>query len=196
MERFTSLARRDAPQFEPIFAALEADQGYVSRSLYMLARDPALLAAVGSMHDAAWYGRALQPRLRDFAAYCFCMFRRAAYSAAHCANNAERHGLDRSKITGIYEAEGNGLYAPDEQALIAFCRAAASTPGTVDDALIARLGRHFDSAQIIELTALMAMMAFLTTWNSVLATDLEAIPRQYAETVLAPMGWEIGQHGQ
>lgn len=192
-ERLTRLQREDLPQFEPIFADLERDQGYVSRSLFMLARDPKLLAAVGLMHDAAWYGAVLDAATRDFAAYAFTMYRGAAYSAAHCANNAERHGLAREKIVSIRDPDA-AVYSERERALLAFCHAASSTPGRVSDAIIARLRLHFGPDEIVALTALMAMMSFLSTWNAILATELEPIPEAYARAVLGPIGWTIGPH--
>lgn len=196
MERLKSRERADAREFEPIFAALEKDQGYVSRSLYMLARDPALVTAVGAMHDAAWYGQALDEPTRDFAAYAFCMFRNAAYSAAHCATNAERHGLAREKIVAISLFRTHPIYTSRDRALLAFCRAAGSMPGAVDEPVFRALTEHFSADEILALTALMAMMSFLTTWNAAMATVLEPIPRAYAEEVLAPIGWTIGQHGE
>lgn len=194
-ERMKRREREEMSEFEPIFAALERDQGYVSRSLFMFGRDPALLDAVGLMHDAAWYSATLDPALRDFAAFAFTMYRGASYSAAHCALNAERHGLPRTKIVSVFAWTTATVYDERERALLAFCFAAASTPGRITDEVFQALARYFDQRAILTLTALLAMMSFLATWNAIMATELEEPPFAYAREVLAPIGWHAGPHG-
>ncbi|WGD29738.1 hypothetical protein AncyloWKF20_18555 [Ancylobacter sp. WKF20] len=192
-ERLQRRSREDMPEFEHVFATLEQDQGYVSRSLFMLGRDAGLLTAVGLMHEAAWYAPTLDPAVRDFAAYAFTMYRRAPYSAAHCALNAERHGIPRVKVVSIF-APDSDIYDARERTLLSFCAAAATTPGSVDGAAFAALSVHFDQPALLTLTALMAMMSFLTTWNAIMGTALEETPLSYAREVLAPIGWDVGVH--
>lgn len=193
--RIPLLKRADLPQYEEIFSALEADQSYVSNSLYILARQPSLLTAIGAVHDASWYGVHLTEGMRDFVAYAYSMFRGVPYSASHCATNAERHGMPREKIVSIFDWETSPVYDEAERAVLRLCRHAARMPNEVTDQDVAGLRQHFDEAAVVAIVGLIAMMSFLNTWNSILATPLEAVPKKYAEEVLGPIGWTAGPHG-
>lgn len=63
---------------------------------------------------------------------------------------ARQQGLDEATIA---DADGDGANLTDAQrAAVALAQAEMSAPGDLDPALVTALHRHFDDAQLVELT--------------------------------------------
>ena len=56
------------------------------------------------------------------------------------------------------------------------------------------LRQHFDEPQIVELVAVCALFGFLNRWNDTMSTELEEVPRAFAEQRLGDSGWHAGKH--
>jgi len=106
--------------------------------------------------------------------------------------------LFETSLHAKFEALGQFEQSPDfskaERAALHFAQAAGKAPNAVGDVEFADLRRHFDDDQILEMTAVLALMGFLNRWNDTLATPLEAGPRNFAECRLAANGWSVGKH--
>lgn len=59
-----------------------------------------------------------------------------------------------------------GIYSETERVALEYGERMTITGMTVDDAFFARLRRHFDEAQIVELTAGIAMENFRSKFNA------------------------------
>jgi alkylhydroperoxidase family enzyme len=78
--------------------------------------------------------------------------------------------------------------------VLRLARDSALIPSQVGAEHFDALRRHFDESQIVELVAVCALFGFLNRWNDTISTQLEAIPRSFAEKHLAAAGWTVGKH--
>ena len=74
-------------------------------------------------------------------------------------------------------------------------RDSALVPNLVETEHFEALRRHFDEPQIVELVAVCALFGFLNRWNDSMSTELEAVPRAFADRHLRATTWEVGKHG-
>lgn len=195
MPRIDPLEEGAVPQFADVIAAIRADHGYVPNSFLTLARNPALLDAMGKCADALWYADTIEQPVRRLVGFAFSWFSGAMYSAAHLACGAEELGLPRGKLLAVCDYETSDVYDDGERALLRLCRNAARMPDELRDADISDLRRHYPEKTIVAITGLIAWHAFLNRWNDIMATTLEDKPRRYAEANLEAIGWHLGAHG-
>jgi alkylhydroperoxidase family enzyme len=80
--------------------------------------------------------------------------------------HASHAGVDTEKIAHAFEYETHPAFSDAERAAL-------------------RLARH---------AALGALFGFLDRWNDTMSTQLEDVPRTFAEQHLAAGGWEVGKH--
>lgn len=178
-----------------MISSIRADHGYVPNSFLALARNPALLGAMGKCADALWYADTLEQPVRRLAGFAFSLFSGSMYSAAHLACGAEELGLPKEKLLAVRDFETSDVYDDRERALLRLCRNAARMPDELRDTDISDLRRHFSEKTVVAIVGLIAWHAFLNRWNDIMATALEDEPRRYAEMNLATVGWKLGVHG-
>lgn len=65
------------------------------------------------------------------------------------------------------------LYTPVERVALEYAERMTITGQKVDDALFAELRQHFDEAQVVELTAGIAMENFRSKFNAPLQVDAQ-----------------------
>lgn len=194
MAGIAPLAPEDLPEFADTIDAIRKDHGYVPNSFLTLARHPACLTATGHCADAFWYSDTISNSIRGLAGFAFSWFSGAMYSAAHLGCWAEEFGLPRSKLLSVPEFETSDSYDERERAVLRLCRNAARMPGEVTNRNVADMRRSFDDDAVVVLFGLIAWHAFLNRWNDTIGTQLEESPRQYAEAVLSPIGWNGSRH--
>ncbi|QQS11603.1 MAG: carboxymuconolactone decarboxylase family protein [Rhodospirillales bacterium] len=69
--------------------------------------------------------------------------------------------------------EAGALFSDAERAALEFAEKATITGERVDDALMARLRTHFDDAQIVELSAAVALENFRSKFNVPLGVEAQ-----------------------
>ncbi len=67
----------------------------------------------------------------------------------------------------------SGLFSPAERAALDYAERVTITGQRVDDALFAELRRHFNEAQIVELTAAIALENFRSKFNPALGVEAQ-----------------------
>lgn len=194
MARIAPLSPDQLPAFRPVLEAIERDHGYVPNSFLTMGRDPAVLRATGALAEALWYPETLEQDVRRLVAFSYSLFSGAMYSAAHTACGSD--ALPLFKALAVRDFETSRVYTERERALLSLCRAAARAPSEVSDSHFERLRRWFDDGQLISITGLIAWHAFLNKWNDIMDTQLEPLPRTYAEASLGPVGWHGLRHSQ
>lgn len=113
---------------------------------------------------------------------------------AHTAGASLRLGVDEKKLEAVWDYRSSPLFSEAERVALDFAIAAASQPNDVDDALFARLKRHWSEGQIVEILGVVSMFGFMNRWNDSLATPLEEEPVEVGEKHLARLGWKPGKH--
>jgi alkylhydroperoxidase family enzyme len=78
----------------------------------------------------------------------------------------------------------SNLFSPMERAALDYAERITTTGQKVDDALFAELKKHFTEAQIVELTAAIAMENFRSKFNPPLGIEAQGfcmVPKKAAE---------------
>ena len=82
-------------------------------------------------------------------------------------------GASEDKVRDVESAEKSALYTESERAAIAYAEAMTITGQRVTDALFARVRAHFDEAQVVELTAAVALENFRSKFNVALGIEAQ-----------------------
>ena len=82
-------------------------------------------------------------------------------------------GASDEKVRAVETAETSALYEERERAAIAYAEAMTITGQRVSDALFARVRACFAEAQIVELTAAVALENFRSKFNTALGIEAQ-----------------------
>jgi alkylhydroperoxidase family enzyme len=191
--RIVPLPRERFPEFEPIFKGMDDTLGYVPNSFLTMVREPSILKAVGALMDAMWYPKTVPDALRRLVTYAYSQYAGSMYSSAHCACGGPELGLSMEKILAIHDYEASPVYSEAERSVLRLCRHAARIPSEVTDKDMGDLKSHYNDNEIVFITGLISMMAFLNKWNEIMRTTLEDVPYAWASMNLKPVGWNLDQ---
>ena len=82
-------------------------------------------------------------------------------------------GASEAKVRDVESAAKSALFSESERAAIAYAEAMTITGQRVDDGLFARVRAHFDEAQVVELTAAVALENFRSKFNVALGIEAQ-----------------------
>ncbi len=82
-------------------------------------------------------------------------------------------GASEEKIARVAQAATSPLFSEGERAALEYAEAMTITGHRVDDALYARVRAHFSEAQIVELTAAVALENFRSKFNTALGIEAQ-----------------------
>ncbi len=82
-------------------------------------------------------------------------------------------GAAEDKIRDVARASESPLFAADERAALEYAAVMTITGQKVSDALFARLRSYFSEAQIVELTAAVALENFRSKFNVALGIEAQ-----------------------
>jgi alkylhydroperoxidase family enzyme len=80
-------------------------------------------------------------------------------------------GLD--KVAEVLSWRESKLFSPSERVALEYAEAITYTDRQVDDALFAEVKKHFTEAQIVELTAAIALENFRSKFNPTLGVEAQ-----------------------
>ena len=113
---------------------------------------------------------------------------------AHTAGAALRLGIPADKLDAVWEFRTSPLFSEAERIALEFAMSAAAVPNDVSEKLFEEMKRHWNEAQIVEITGVVSLFGFLNRWNDSMATPLEEEPIEVGEKHLAAHGWSVGKH--
>ena len=82
-------------------------------------------------------------------------------------------GASAEKVREVARAAESPLFGEAERAALAYAEAVTYSDRRVDDALFARVRAHFDEAQVVELTAAVALENFRSKFNVALRIEAQ-----------------------
>ena len=77
------------------------------------------------------------------------------------------------KVAEVLNWQDSKLFSPAEQVALEYAERITYTDRQVDDALFAELKQHFTEAQIVELTAAIALENFRSKFNPTLGVEAQ-----------------------
>jgi alkylhydroperoxidase family enzyme len=89
------------------------------------------------------------------------------------ASRGMRNGASEEKIRAIAQAATSPLFDEVERDALAYAEAMTITGQRVSDDLFARIRKHFSEAQIVELTAAVAVENFRSKFNVALGIEAQ-----------------------
>jgi uncharacterized peroxidase-related enzyme len=195
MSRIKPLPPEAHPDLEDTFETYKRYLGYPPNSVLIMQHRPKLVKALAQMASAVW-DRESEVNLgfKRLVAYMASRTHGCNYSMAHAAEAAHRVGMGDAKLEAVTEYRTSPLFTEAERVALDFAVAAASQPNGVTDALFERMTQHWTDAQIVEITAAVALNGFLNRWSDTLAVPLEPEPSAFGEKHLKAHGWKVGKH--
>ncbi len=194
MSHLPPLSSVEVGELEPILRLVSQAMGFVPNSLLTMARWPELVRAFVPLAGLVNAPGRVNGETKALVAFVSSRAAGCRYCQAHTSHTASRRGVSRAKLDAAFEFETSPLFDDGERAALRFARDASPVPGAVTEAHHNELRKHFDDAQIVELTAVIALFGFLNRWNDALATTLEAEPLAFAKEQLGPRGWRADKH--
>lgn len=186
-------AELDAVADELALAA--AVMGFEPNSLKIMAHRPEILRGFLALSAAILGPDAkLEPSLRQMIAYIASAAAGCNYCQAHTAHGAHKHQVAAEKIEALWLYETSPLFNAAERAALSLAQAAASVPNQATQAHYDALAAHFSTADMAEITAIIALFGFLNRWNDALATPLEENPLTFASQYLSQTAWKPDRH--
>ncbi len=82
-------------------------------------------------------------------------------------------GASQEKIAQVATAAASALFSAGEKVALEYAEAMTVTGQKVTDALHGRLRRHFSEAQVVELTAAVALENFRSKFNTALGIEAQ-----------------------
>jgi alkylhydroperoxidase family enzyme len=90
-----------------------------------------------------------------------------------------RHDVLAEKIRAVPEWQDSEVFTQLERLVMLYAEAMTATPPLVTDDLVARLRRHLDEAQLVELTAIIAVENLRSRMNAALGLTAQGFRDQY-----------------
>ena len=196
MPHVRPLARETLDQFEPFFQVAEQMMGgFIPNSLFTMGHRPEILQAFMVLAGTINGPGTVDPGLKQLVAYVASNAAGCRYCQAHTSAHASHAGVQVEKIEHAFEFETHPVFSAAERAALRLARDSALVPNLAEAEHFEALRRHFDEPQIVELVAVCALFGFLNRWNDTMSTELEGVPRSFAEQHLGRSGWDVGKHG-
>ncbi len=157
-------------ELKPVFDQLRATRGSVPGMYRTLAHQPAVLAAHRAYFHAALDAGVLPRPFKEKIAWRVARLRGSEYSSASHRRYALKHGVAETELAAIDRGDYAAL-PPREAAALYFSEAMVKGRGAVDDAIFAALSQHFNSAEIVEIAALVGIMELASTLGTVFGLE-------------------------
>ncbi|MCH2170763.1 carboxymuconolactone decarboxylase family protein [Myxococcota bacterium] len=194
MSGVAPLDRDQLPELEPLFENLQNTLGFIPNSLLIMAHLPSVMQAFGGLANAVQMGGTLPRGLKQLVAFVSSQSSGCIYCQAHTSHGAQHAGIPAEKIQAAFEFESSPLFEPAERAALRLARDASLVPNCVENEHFEALKEHYTDEEICELVAVISLFGWLNRWNDTLATQIETVPRQFAEQNLGARGWQPSKH--
>ncbi|MBF2754489.1 MAG: carboxymuconolactone decarboxylase family protein [Gammaproteobacteria bacterium AqS3] len=170
--------------------------GVIPNSVKTMAHRPAVAAAFTALNIAVMQCRGqVTPEFKRLLGYATSFTSGCRYCQAHTILGAERFGSTPERLESVWDFEHSEHFTEAEKAALAYARTAAGVPNGVDESIADALCAHWSDADIVEITAVIALFGFLNRWNDSMGSALEDLPIEAGERHLAETsGWEVGKH--
>jgi AhpD family alkylhydroperoxidase len=123
----------------------------------MFARVPRLLFGYGMLEWAAGKSHLVDHRLRDLAELKAATLTNCEYCIDLGSSISRRHGLSDEQLLALPRYRDSQLFSDLDKLVLDYAVGMSRTPVEVSDELFSTLREHFDDAQLVELTSVIAL---------------------------------------
>ena len=133
--------------------------------LEVFAHSPRLLLGYGMMELANEKARRVEHRLKELAQLKAATLSHCEYCIDIGSSIARRSGLSDEQLLALPCYRDSALFSDLEKLVLDYASGISVTPVDVSDELFAALREHFDEAQLVELTSVIALENFRGRFN-------------------------------
>ena len=196
MPRIDPLPREELGEVSDILAAFDERNGFAPNAVLTLGHMPNVVKALHALIRAIDLDSDNVSReLKNLVAQVASKSSGCTYCWAHQARMSEYKGVSPEKEDALWEYETSPLFTDAERAALRVAQGAGQVPNAVSDEDFVELKKYYSDKQIVEIVAMISMMAFYNRFNDTMATELESTPIAFGKDRLASQGWELGKHG-
>ena len=169
-----------APELDPLYEKLLADRGCVPNMFKALANVPGLALGAAALLKplmgegalAAWYKELIATRVASLnrCEYCISAHRYLALQRGATQQQVDSIGED---VESSFES---GPFTEKEKAGFRYAGLLHQSGNAIDDAAFAAVSLHFNTQELIELTAVAAAFEFFPRINSALRVPVTPLP--------------------
>lgn len=188
------LPRSELSDLEDALSAMEKFLGFVPNDVLTMAHHPAQTRAFMDFCLAIYQNATLPHELLHLIGMATSAAAGCRYCTAHTANKASEVGVDPEKVAKLWEYESSPLFDSRERAAITFALNAGQSPSQVGAEDYQELRKYYTEAEIVEMLFVICQFGFWNRWNDSVGTQLEAKPKDFAETALPEKHWSINKH--
>lgn len=201
------LERSDLSEHESLFTMTEGILGFLPNSMLTMGRSPELLYSFSMLTSTVLKEKpkvskftllrmgikqllrimrlqklkpAIEPDLKWLVAYVTSRSAGCMYCQGHTAFSASKAGVSDEKLQSAFEFESSELFTDRERAALRLAVVGGASNGPPPKDLFDDFERKFSEIEIIEIVAIIALFGFLNRWNSLMNTELEDLPAQFA----------------
>lgn len=170
--------------------------GFCPNSVLTMQRRPQIAKSFIELNKAVMdnHGR-VTSALKRLVGYVSSNVTGCIYCQAHTIRAAERYGAEQEQMENIWDYRTHPAFNDAERAALDLAVAASTVPNGVDDSLKARLHKHWDAGEIVEILGVIALFGYLNRWNDSMGTTLEGGAEESGLKWLSSQGWAQGKHG-
>ena len=173
MSRIEPLEPERAPdEVRAVFTDLRKTKWRIPAMYRTLGRHPEILRAHEAYFDAVMNKGRLDRKLKEKVAYKVARLNECEYSTASHYRYALKCGASEAEMNAVDEMRASGM-SPQEAAALELAVAMSESGRRVTDDLFEKLRRCFNDAEIIELMAVVGLMAFASRLADALGLDPE-----------------------
>jgi AhpD family alkylhydroperoxidase len=151
-------------------ARIELPDGTTPEVVRALSLRPELARAVAGYDTAVW-NSTLDWRLHELVRMRIAQINGCTVCLAWRSPQAVDADVTEALLDGVASAASSADYSAAEQLAIEYAQRYCTDSTTIDDALLARLGEHFDPGEIVELTLVIAKYLAFGRFMQVLGLD-------------------------
>jgi len=162
----------------PFFWNQRRKYGAVLDSALLWARVPRLFLGVAVLYGMIdRRSSPIEPALRSLVTVRVSQINHCPFCVDLNSATLLRRGASAEKVEALDRWRESGLFSERERAALEYAEAMTHPDPGVDDALMARLKRHFGEDAVVELTGLVAFQNLSSKFNSALAVPPQGFCR-------------------
>ncbi len=145
--------------------ARKAAYGEVMDPLRVTAHHPRLMLGYGMFEQATSKADLVPERLKLLAELRAAMAAGCEWCLDYASSISAANGISEEDLRALPAYETSDRFDPLEKLVLDYATAMTRTPVEVSDELFAQLAEHFDEAQLVELTSVIALENYRARFN-------------------------------
>lgn len=158
----------------PFFWNQRRKYGAILDSALLWARAPLPFLGVAFLYGAIdRRGSPIEPALRSLVTVRVSQINHCSFCVDLNSATLLQRGASAEKVEALERWRESALFDDRERVALEYAEAMTIGPGSVDDALMERVKRHFDGDAIVELTGLVAFQNLSSRFNAALGVPAQ-----------------------